>query len=445
VPRLVGVPGQGRPGAQTGRSAPAFPFVATSALEEQLSSVRGLLAITLLMMERRDEREVLHLATTAVSALAPCRAAGVLLSSGEWASGAVIESGTLQRLRRELESCPAEGGPVGLPGEAWAWALPMRARHDLVGHLVVAGSAPPGDDGLVLLRSLAQQTGVAIGNARLHVSKEVANAALARSVAALQHKTAIHDRFTSVALTGGGYQGIARALCELTGLPAGIEDRGGALLAWAAPDDTAPIPAPRPARAWNDLIEQSLRAGRPARGDGRLLAAVRVRHDAVGVLYVIDPDGVAGEDETIALEHGSTVLAIELARLLSVAETELRLGVDVLADLVGGTGVAAAVRRAEALGRDLSRPQRVVIVGVHRSRVDPDVLLHAVRGAMDSMHPPLLMHRGETVVALLEVRSVPIAPASTHWPPDCERRAWVGRLNSGWAESATPRTMWRGR
>jgi len=162
-------------------------------------------------------------------------------------------------------------------------------------------------------------------------------------------------------------------------------------------------------------------------------------------LYVIDPDGVAGEDETIALEHGSTVLAIELARLLSVAETELRLGVDVLADLVGGTGVAAAVRRAEALGRDLSRPQRVVIVGVHRSRVDPDVLLHAVRGAMDSMHPPLLMHRGETVVALLEVRSVPIAPASTHWPPDCERRAWVGRLNSGWAESATPRTMWRGR
>ena len=209
-----------------------------------------------------------------------------------------------------------------------------------------------------------------------------------------------------MALSGGGYQGIARALCELTGLPAGIEDKGGALLAWAAPGAAPPLTTAKPpAREWNDLIEQSLRTGRPAQGDGRLLAAVRVRHDAVGVLYLVDPQGVAGEDETIALEHGSTVLAIELARLLSVAETELRLGVDVLADLVGGTGVAAAVRRAEALGRDLSRPQRVVIVGVHRSRVDPDVLLHAVRGAAESPHP-LLMHRGETVVALLEVRSV---------------------------------------
>ena len=417
---VVEVAGWGRPGPRPSSHAygpPAHP------LQEQVSSVRGLLAISLLMMERRDERDVLHLAATAVSALAPCRAVGVLLDSGEWAAPAVVDSAALPGLREVLAACPPDGGPVALAGEAWAWAVPLRTRDEAIGHLVMAAAASLGEDDLVLLRSLAQQTGIAVGNVRLHASKQAANAALARTVQALEHKTAIHDRFTQVALSGGGSDGIAGALCELTGLSAGIEDRGGSLLAWASPggggsaggasgapageraDGAGPGWGQLNARARDELIQRSLRIGRPVRGEGRLLAAVRVRHDVVGVLYLVDPDERAGEAETVALEHGSTVLAIELARLFSLAETELRLGVDVLADLVGGTGVAAAVRRAQALGRDLSRPQRVATIGVHRARIEPDALLHAVRGAMPGPHPALLMHRGETVVALLEVRS----------------------------------------
>jgi sugar diacid utilization regulator len=139
--------------------------------------------------------------------------------------------------------------------------------------------------------------------------------------------------------------------------------------------------------------------------EGRLVAVARPRQDVVGVLFLIDPDGSAGEAEIVALEHGATVLAIELARLLSLAETELRLGVDVVADLVGGTDVAGASRRAEALGRDLSRPHRVVVIGASRQQPDPDSLVRAVRGALSGAHQPLLMQRGETVVLLLEVRS----------------------------------------
>ena len=263
----------------------------------------------------------------------------------------------------------------------------------------------------MLLRSLAQQTGVAVANARLHASKEASNAALAETVTTLERKTAIHDRFTQVALTGGGHDGIVRALHELTGLPAGIEDRRGTLLAWAGPDvppDAVPVAPAAGTRASRErLVERALRTGRPVRGDGRLVTVARPRHDVIGVLFLVDPEGSAGEAETVALEHGATVLAIELARLLSLAETELRLGVDVVADLVGGTDVAGASRRAEALGRDLSRPHRVVVIGTSRPRPrpEPDAVVHAVRSALTGPHPPLLMQRGETVVLLVEVRS----------------------------------------
>lgn len=376
---------------------------AVESLQGQLSSVRGLLAISLVMMERRQERDVLHLAATAVPSLVACHTIGIRLDDGGWESSLATSADTLASAEAALAGCPATGGPVDLADETWAWALPLHSLEEFIGHLVVAGRAEPTPAELVLLRSLAQQTGVAVANARLHASKEAANAALAQTVGDLQRKTDIHDRFTQVALNAGGHDGIVRALHELTSLPAGIEDRGGTLLAWAGPEQPAVAPVPRDRR--EQLLARALRTGRPVRSEGRLVAVARPRHDVIGVLFLVDPDGSAGEAEIVALEHGATVLAIELARLLSLAETELRLGVDVVADLVGGTDVVGATRRAEALGHDLSRPHRVVVIGTSRSWPEPDGLVHAVRGALTGAHPPLLMQRGDTLVLLAEVRS----------------------------------------
>lgn len=380
-------------------------------LQAQLSSVRGLLAISLVMMERRREREVLQLAATAVPGLVPCHTIGIHLDGSGWEPSLSAGRATQAAADLALAGCPASGGPVVLAGEAWAWALPLRSLDEFIGHLVVAGRAEPTPSELVLLRSLAQQTGVAVANARLHSSKEAANAALGETVTALERKTAIHDRFTQVAVNGGGHDGIVRALYELTGRAAGIEDRRGTLLAWAGPGVTAsavptePAAPPDGREDRDQLVDRALRAGRPIRSGGRLVTIARPRHDVVGVLFITDPDGSAGEEETVALEHGGTVLAIELARLLSLAETELRLGVDVVADLVSGSDVVGAIRRAEALGRDLSRPHRVVVIGASRARLEPDAMVHAVRGAVPGSQPPLLMQRGEAVVLLAEVRS----------------------------------------
>jgi sugar diacid utilization regulator len=377
------------------------------ATREQLSSLRGLLAMSILMMERRDEREVLHLAASAVPGLVRCRAVGVHLGAAGWEDGTTTigGEGLRGRVALQLAGCPRSGGPVDVPGEPWAWALPLRSVEEPIGHLLVAGPAEPSPSDLLLLRTLAQQTGIAIANARLHASTRTTNAALAETVATLQRKTAIHDRFTQVALEGSGHDGIVRALHELTGLPAGIEDRSGNLLSWAGPEADRPR---RPATTTRRerLADRAAQAGRPIRADGRLFTVARPRADVVGVLLLVDPDGAAGEPETVALEHGATVLAIELARLLSLAETELRLGVDLVADLISGTDGQGASRRAQALGHDLTRPHRVLVVGSRAHRAEPDALMLAVREVVGGGRPPpLLMQRASTVVMLVAVRS----------------------------------------
>jgi sugar diacid utilization regulator len=383
------------------------------ALREQLSSLRGLLALSMLMTERRQEEEIVHLATTAVPALVRARNQGVHLTDGEGSSwqattGACTAAGVRADVQAQLRRLPADGGPLDLRGEPWAWAFSLRSLDEQIGHLVVAADELPSHLDLLLLRSLAQQTGIALANARLHASNRAANVALAATVGTLRHKTAIHDRFTQVALTGGGHDGIVDALFELTGLPAAIEDRGGELIAWAGPDAARPKRSGSAARR-DQVLQRAMRAGHPIRIDGRLLTVARPRADVVGVLVLMDPDGRAGEPETVALEHGATVLAIELARLHGVAETELRLGRDLVADLLGGSDEGAH-QRAQALGHDLHRPHRVLVVSGDRLRATPDELLLRVRGALGGGtraglpggdRPALLMQRASTVVALL--------------------------------------------
>lgn len=377
-------------------------------LREQLSNLRGLLALSMVMTERRREEEIIHLAVTAVPALVTARPLGVLLGEGDaarwWATAGPCDAASVRSdLAAQLRRVPPTGGALVVRGEGWAWGFALRSMGEHVGHLVVgAAEAPPAAD-LLLLRSLAQQVGIALANARLHVSNQEANAELARTVEALRHKTAIHDRFTQVALSGAGQEGIVAALHELTGLPACVETRGGEVLAWAGPG--TPRGASSPSRR-EQVVRRAIRDGHPIRIDGRLLTVARPRADVVGVLSLVDPEGVAGEQETVALEHAATVLAIELARLHSLAETELRLGRDLVADLVGGTGDDAH-QRARALGHDLRRAHRVVVAGPGRGRTTPEQLLLQVREALASSAartagpPPLLMQTGQRVVALL--------------------------------------------
>ena len=93
-----------------------------------------------------------------------------------------------------------------------------------------------------------------------------------------------------------------------------------------------------------------------------MIALAHPQGDVLGVIMLVDPAGTAGEHELIALEHGATILAMELARVRSLAESELRIRRDLVDELLTGTDEESALTRAVALGYDLQRPHRVLVV-----------------------------------------------------------------------------------
>jgi DNA-binding PucR family transcriptional regulator len=227
-----------------------------------------------------------------------------------------------------------------------------------------------------------------------------ANTSLARSVAALEKSTAIHSRLTEVAAGPGDQQTIADAVADLTGLAVAIEDPYGNLRAWAGPGRPDPYPKDPPERR-AVLLREAARSDGPMRYRTNLLALAGPQDDPLGVLVLYDPDQRAGEAERVAVEHGATVLGMELARLRSLAETELRLGRDLVEELLAGIDEERAFGRAQALGYDLQRPHRVLVVEAENDGGDHAALFHAARrAARDAGIASLLGIRGSSVIVL---------------------------------------------
>ena len=380
-------------------------------LREQLSNLQALLALSMRMTDSEDEEKILRLAGTAVPSLARCRLVGAHLADDGWhvASDGSAEAQVRADVEMQLAVVSTAGGAIAVGHGEWGWAFPLRSLGRHLGFLAVSADAEPTAAEQFLLRVLAQQTGVALANARLHTQQRRQatelidiNQQLAETVAALERSTAIHDRLTRVAFAGEGQEGIAEAVHKLTGFAVAIEDRYGNLRAWAGPDRPDPYPKESPDQR-EAVVHDALDAAGPIRHGGRLVVAAQPRDDVVGILALVDPDEVAGDDARVAIEHGATVLAIELARLSGIAETELRLRRDLVDELLAGTDEAIAIARAEALGYDLERPHRVVVVETGPDAPDRHELFHAVRrAARDCGVGTLLATNGQSVVVLAD-------------------------------------------
>jgi sugar diacid utilization regulator len=358
-------------------------------LRERLSEFRALLVILLLMTESVSEDQILELAASSAPGLGSARIEGYGFSDGQWrAAGPAADGVSTSDIARQLTALGQGGGQVDLPGRHWAWAYPLCSGSGLIGHLVASSQLEPSAEQRFLMQVIAQQTGVAVSNARLHARERATaaelaatNAALAQTVSSLRRSMDIHDRLTQVAVSGEGQAGIAKALHELTGMPVAIEDRYGNLAAWAGPGRPDPYPKESFAKR-EHLLRRLMRARKPIQDGERLVLLASPRPELLGIVALIDPDRAADTADLVALEHGATVLSMELARLRGIADTELRLCRDLVHDLLSGTDDESALARAEALNYDLRRPHRVVVVeGKGRARAH-DALLSAVRRAL---------------------------------------------------------------
>jgi sugar diacid utilization regulator len=396
-------------------------------LRERLGEFRALLVISLLMTESVSEDQILDLAASSAPGLGPWRIDGYGFTDGQWRPATALVNPPADDLAAQLAAFGAGAGQVELPGRDWAWAFPLRGAGGLLGHLVASCEREPSAEERFLIQVIAQQIGVAVSNARLHAKERAtaaelatANAALAETVASLRRNMDIHDRLTRVAVSAEGQAGIAKALHELTGMPVVIEDRYGNLSAWAGPGQPDPYPKESLAKR-EHLLRRLVRDSKPVRDGERLAVLASPRTDVLGILALIDPEHRAGSADLVALEHGATVLSMELARLRGIADTELRLRRDLVHDLLAGTDDKSALTRAEALDYDLRRPHRVVLIESQGRAWTPDALLHAVRRALRQARQTGLCEPWSGHVAV-------VTPGQADWQQVC--RAIVSDLGS---------------
>jgi sugar diacid utilization regulator len=369
-------------------------------MRHQLDSLRALLALSLAITTIDDEAEILRLTTMAVPSLGDCWTAAVRLDGvWLWESVALPDA---ERITAELSALDPAGGPLGLVLAAWAWAFPLHGDAGTRGHLVVVADVEPEVHQRFLLGLLAQLAGNALINARVHRHEQAAvareralvdelsasNLALERSMheaenarEALQRRLDVHDLLTRVGVAGGGPEGIAEAVHQLTGLPVAIEDRFGTLMAWAGPDRPEPYPKAQPGER-EELVRAALSSnGRPLQHGDRVVAVAQFRGEVLGVIALVDPGSTWTDVNRGALEHGAAVLVMELAHLRNLAETELRLRGELVDELLGGVDLKGILDRCRAIGYDLDRPHRVIVVeGVGRN-AENGGLYHAVRRA----------------------------------------------------------------
>jgi DNA-binding PucR family transcriptional regulator len=362
-----------------------------------------MLVLSMLLTQQGSQASILNYVANAVESLGSCTTEGVFLD-GRW-QDVRLPGRTATSLPDVIEM--TDGGPAGgsvaLPGLPWSWAYSLSSAHGPAGYLVVGAQAPPAETERFLLQVLAQQAGVALANARLHRREREQSEELRVANLALLRSMEIHNRLTQVALGGEGQQGIAQAVHELTDRPAAIEDGFGNLLAWAGPDRPDPYPKADPDQQ-DRVLKRAMTVGGPV-WDGERLVSVAVLSGApAGVLVLQDRDRTAGHTELVAMEHATTVLAMEIARLHHLAENDTRLRTKLVLDLVGDAAADGAMllNRAQALGYDLGRTHRVVLVEAYADD-DIDLFFHAVSRAARALRAgSLLAPRLHDVVVLAD-------------------------------------------
>ncbi|HVD00859.1 MAG TPA: helix-turn-helix domain-containing protein [Candidatus Dormibacteraeota bacterium] len=203
----------------------------------------------------------------------------------------------------------------------------------------------------------------------------------------------IHERFTQLSLDGAGIPAILAGVGALAGGRAALYSTDGFRVRGAAEDGDA-LPSrlnlPEELLREHGPPEVRLTAGRPPRELD--VVPVRAGSDLLGFLVVAVPE--AGGDDADgrlrALQHGSTVLALEMAKERAAAEVERRLRGDLVEELLaGGLDAAEAERlakQAERLGHRL--PQRAWVVVLEPDDAAAEAELNA-KGRQDRLHSVL--------------------------------------------------------
>jgi len=281
-------------------------------------------------------------------------------------------------------------------------SVPIESGPRLVGVLNVQSTERrefnSGD--IDFLRAIAAQVAGILERSELQRRTEV-------QLAEIQLSHDIHERFTKLSLDGAGIHSILDVIGSLAGGRAALYSADGYRIRGAGEStDGMPPRIHLPGALSSIGREVRISAGRPPRPID--VVPVRAGADVLGLLAVdLDQHASDAEGRVRALEHGSTVLALEMSKERAAAEVERRLRGDLVEEvLAGGLEADEAERIARQAGRLGHRlPQRAWVVVLEADDDQTEAAL-AARGQQDRLDGALSgLVRSRLPDALTLVRS----------------------------------------
>jgi DNA-binding PucR family transcriptional regulator len=267
---------------------------------------------------------------------------------------------------------------------------PMAMDGAVVGALYIGSREPVAFDpaASALLSSLAAQAAATIQNARLYQT-------LTEQRDTLQRAFEAHRILTDASLSGAGVENIAAELARLMECILDLEVYGGVprSLRFTA-DGTADLAlrdraAQQPAEAGPDEARVSV----PIIAGGTELG--RLRAQGMEVLAPV---------QRKTLEHGATVIALELVKEQAVLEVEWRMQGELFEELIRtGEPVPESLKaRAARMGMDLGLPHRVGVLTPFDKAHDAR-LMEFVRRHLRGVSGLMSRHEGRIVVVMADV------------------------------------------
>ena len=251
------------------------------------------------------------------------------------------------------------------------------------------------------LRAIAGQVAGVLERSELQRRTEI-------QLAEIQLSHDIHERFTKLSLEGAGIQSILEVIGSLAGGRAALYSPDGYRVRGVgeSTDGMPPrIHMPNPL-GQAGARELRITAGRPPKPLD--VVPVRAGAEMLGMLAVgVEENTVDSDGRRRALEHGSTVLALEMSKDRAAAEVERRLRGDLVEELLAGgldsDEAERLARQAERLGRRL--PQRAWVIVLEPDDDKTEAAL-AARGQQDRLDTALSgLIRSRLPGALTLVRS----------------------------------------
>jgi sugar diacid utilization regulator len=369
------------------------------------------------MFDRGAAEEILNTAAQAVSEMPFCEVEDRYLA----VNGKLNPVPERTALPQDLDVRRLSGRDSVLPcaRAGWRYALfTVGCGGELNGCLVLSAVDPPDLPQLMQLRTVAGTAGTtqargshgeqpndSMGQLLRRDDMNQRLLSLSATVLELEEHARIRDALDQGATPDLGDSDsrerlLAEVLSQLTGRPICIEDAFGHIRAAAGTGSRRPYQR-LGAAARSRTAQLWLASGSPVREPRRLVALALSRGEVLGAICMLETDMPFTAGNVFALKYATRLLEVELSHRRSLALLELRLGRDLVNELVSGMDGATAGVRTEALGYDISGPQHVIVAEWQPPRTDDTVVLALRRTLLELRSSALVSRRADMAVAVV--------------------------------------------